>query len=56
MSRAPSYTEWAARRTDDVPLDLLDWTDPPPQPIEVEERDLTQAEWALFKRVLEGLK
>ncbi len=54
--KAPSYFDHNSRRTDDVPLEVIDWVDPPTQPMDVEERDLTEREWLEFKRILAGLK
>ncbi len=61
--KAPTYFDHNSRRTDDVPLEVVEWQAisppidwPPSDGIEVEVRELTQAEWEQFRRVLEGLK
>ena len=59
----PNYFTHNARKTNDVPLEVVEWREPvtlwrnnADPSIEVEERDLTEAEWTRFKKILAGLE
>ncbi len=55
--KAPSYFDHNSRATNDTPLDVIDWRDPPlDDSYEVEVRELDADEWRAFKALLEGLK
>jgi hypothetical protein len=49
-----SYFDHLSKLNGDTPLDVVEWKEPPA--MEVEERDLTEAEWARFKKIMAGLE
>ncbi len=50
----PNYFDFQSKLRGDVPLDVVEWREP--ESIEVEERDLTEAEWQRFKQIMRGLE
>jgi hypothetical protein len=51
-----SYFEHNAKLPLLEPRDFVEWKEPPTEPMEVVERDLTEREWLEFKRILRGLE
>jgi len=56
MNRPNSYFDYRARRSDDVPLDVVEWKQPADDSYVVEHRELSDEEFARFKALIEGLK